>query len=230
MAKIIIFTILLCCMTAALARDETSSCRDVTRQTCSGFQQCCARKCGGAHDTSCQESNGRISQANCECRGGSSAGTAHGVSGSGGREIDYSASCKASAHGSCTAFKSCCEGRCRPIRMSCNSFGSSLTDALCHCPVSAGSFIHTTPYYSGSHSGGSRDTHGSTSGGTHAHGGSQSGLRETGEQDFTSTCARNYHDCTTFRNCCTNRCAGRNVQSQCQERGGRLTNTLCKCT
>jgi len=224
MIKIIIAILL--CLNVALARDETSSCRDVTRQTCSGFQQCCARKCGGAHDTSCQESNGRISQANCECRGGGSTmGGAHGsVSGSGGREIDYSASCRSSAHGSCTAFKSCCEGRCRPLRMSCNSFGSSLTDALCHCPVSAGHIIHTTPYYSGSHSGGSRDTHG---GQTH---GSQTGLRETGDQDYTQTCARNNHDCMSFRTCCTNRCAGRNVQSQCQESHGRLTNKSCKCT
>lgn len=223
MVKIIIITVLLCCMTAALARDETSSCRDVTRQTCQGFQQCCARKCGGAHDTSCTESNGRISMANCECRGGST--HAGAVSGSGGREIDYSASCKAQAHGSCNSFKTCCEGRCpRPLRLNCNTHGSSLTDALCHCPASAGSYIHTTPYYPGSHSG-----HGhSVTGGTH--GGTQGGLREHGDQDFTQTCTRNYHDCTTFRNCCTNRCSGRNVQAQCQERGGRLTNTLCKCT
>jgi len=218
MAKIIVITVFLCCLTAVLARDETSSCRDVTRQTCAGFQQCCARKCAGAHDTSCQESNGRISLANCECRGGSTGSHgSHGGSTHG--EIDHSAICRSQASGSCIYFKNCCNNKCaRPARLACSSVGASLTEAVCRCPSSAtgSGFMHTTPYYS---------SHGGSSGG---HG--NTGLRETGDQDFTQTCARNYNDCASFRTCCTNRCAGRNVQAQCQERMGSLKNTLCKCT
>jgi len=231
----IVFLVLLSCLTAALARDETASCRDVTRQTCNGFQQCCARRCGGPHQTSCTESGSRISTASCNCEGRT--GSTHtGTT----QTTDHSNICRLTAEGSCTTFKTCCENRCaRPERLSCSvGSGRTLTTAVCQCPVSAmggsGHFSHTTPRSGSGHfshttprSGSGHFSHSTPRGGS-THGG-QGGLQETGEQDFTHTCTRNYNDCTAFRNCCTNRCPGRSVQSQCQERGGRLTNTICKC-
>jgi hypothetical protein len=207
-----ILLVLFSCLTVALARDETSSCRDVTRQTCQGFQSCCARKCGGPHQTSCSEAGGRISQASCECEGrGSTSSSVHHVQG-----LDHSNICRLAAEGSCSSFRSCCANKCvNPIRLSCSSSGSSLTNTVCQCPSmssgGSGHFQHTTARSGSSHGG-------------------SGGLRETaGEEDFTHTCTRNYHDCTSFRSCCTNRCSGRNVQAQCQESGRTLKNTLCKC-
>jgi len=214
--------ILLAFLGVEASRDETAACRDVTRQTCSGFQSCCARKCGGPHQTTCTESFGRISQASCDCESRSPGGSGS----SHGRTTDHSTICRLAAEGNCNSFKACCENRCaRPARLSCSARGSSLTESVCECPASPGTggFLHTTTSRYG-HGGGS--PHHTTPGFGHREG----GLREhEGEQDFTHTCSRNYHDCTAFRTCCQNRCSGRTIQTQCQERGRELKNTLCKC-
>jgi len=213
--------IILSCITLAFGRSQTPTdiCRDTTHQTCNGFSQCCASTCGGAHTASCSEAHGRISQADCRCTGRSGS---TGGSTSGGSLInaDHSNVCRLAAGSSCASFRGCCNNKCSPAdpaRLTCTQTGNTLSNTHCECFDTVGG-----------HSTSSGHGHSMTD---HRHTTPHTTLVEVGDQqDYSHTCARNNRDCQAFRTCCTNRCSGQSMETQCQESFGSLRNTVCKCT
>jgi len=192
--------------------DQSSLCRAVADGSCDSFKTCCRSKCPSPNRLSCNPSDVSLTNASCVCER-QRLGPFTAVPG--GHLEDYSSPCSLLANGSCNSFRTCCISKCKygpPYRLNCSSSGATLTNAVCDCPPPAIPVVAAT----------------SPSGSSH---GTTTKFRETvGEEDFTNTCTRHYHDCTSFRACCTNVCGDGFInQVQCEERGGQMKNTMCKC-
>ena len=116
----------------------TSSCLASEYQTCNRYQQCCANRCNGPHETSCSEEGGRVKTASCQCKNFGAVQTRVTMPPSTHGRGDANQTCRTrvGTTGSCDSFKECCRNHCGAKGYShyaCSATNNRISTSTCTC-------------------------------------------------------------------------------------------------